>query len=150
MGIKKDFIDLPIKERISISLGGGVFLTWGAWMMYLWFVRDSDLYQRNFNTAKWEIRQQERAARSERNEYLNKIECQVMLRAKMELAPIEFERRTLHGMSGDNAKKSVEREIEMDKKLCDEYGISPVDTHNDERAPHASCYDNKGVYTCDE
>lgn len=150
MGVKKDFADLPIKEKVSIALGGMVFLTWGCWMMYLWFVRDSDLYQRNFNTAQWEKRQQERTARIERSEYLDKIECHIMLRAKAELAPIEYERRTLYGMSDGNARKSVEEELEMDKKLCDEYGISPAETSNDKRASRTACYDNKGAYACDE
>lgn len=103
-------------------------------------IYDSDFYQRNFNAEQWGIAQQKRAERAairkertERMKELDQMECQVMLRAKAALMPIEIERNTLYGMSQGKAESFVTKDFESSVELCEKYGISPFTSGDGEQ-----------------
>lgn len=103
-----------------------------AGLVWWIFIRDTDIYQRNFNAEQWEKVQQKRAERAairkERNariKELDQMECHIMLRAKAAIIPIEIERNTLYGMAQDKAETFVTKEFESNMELCEKYGISP-------------------------
>ena len=118
---------LPIKK-----LAGYVwaFIFFGGF--FWWLISDTNIYQEAVNPEQWAQKQQrrvERAAirkeRTERMKELDQMECQIMLRAKAALVPVEIERMTTYGESYEAAEKIVMSSFELDKELCEKYGISP-------------------------
>ncbi|OGT02136.1 MAG: hypothetical protein A2143_00630 [Gallionellales bacterium RBG_16_57_15] len=128
--------------------------TWAAalfsalfWMIFWKDIKGSDTYQRNFNATQWEQKQQARAVRRERYKELDQIECQVMLRAKSALMPIEIERNELLGLSRNMAEKMVIEEFELDKEMCEKHGIPPS-ASNSENYTRDDCERYPGIYGC--
>ncbi len=119
----------PSVKKFAGYVWAVVFFTGLVWWI---FIRDTDIYQRNFNTEQWGKAQQKRAERAairkertERMKELDQMECHIMLRAKAALIPIEIERNTNYGMSQDKAESFVMKGFKSDTDLCEKYGISP-------------------------
>src|SRR3990172_5115785 len=93
------------------------FIFFGGFLW--WLISDTDIYRGAVNPEQWAQKQQrhaERAAirkeRTERMKELDQMECQIMLRAKAALVPIEIERNTLYGMSQDKSESFVTKDFE--------------------------------------
>lgn len=124
----------PVIKKFAGYAWAAVFFIGIIWFV---FIRDTDIYQRNFNTAQWEQKQQKRAEkaairkeRTERMKELDQMECQIMLRARAALVSIEIERMTPYGKSHEAAEKIVMKDFELEKELCEKYGISPSSQNN--------------------
>lgn len=137
----------PAVKKFAGYAWAAVFFSAVFWMMFWKDIRNSDTYQRNFNTEQWEKKQLARTERLERHKELDQMECYIKLRATAALVPIEIERSTLYGMSRDNAEAHVMKEFELDKKLCEEHGIPPSDATSKGYA-RDDCERNPGVYGC--
>ena len=106
------------------------FIFFGGFLW--WLISDTDIYQEAVNPEQWAQKQQRRAERAvirkertERMKELDQMECQIMLRAKAALVPVEIERMTTYGESHEAAEKIVMSGFELDKEMCEKYGISP-------------------------
>lgn len=137
----------PTVKKFASFAWAAVFFFAVFWMMFWKDIRNSDTYQRSFNTEQWEKKQQVRAERIARHKELDQMECYIKLRAEAALVPIEIERSTLYGMSQDNAEAHAMKEFELDKKLCEEHDISPsaATSKGDARD---DCERHPGVYGC--
>lgn len=135
----------PAVKKFASFAWAAVFFFVVFWMVFWKDIRNSDLYQRTFNTTQWEQKQQARAERVARHRDLDQMECQIMLRAKAALVPVEIERNTLYGMSQDSAEKYVMKEFDLSKELCEKYGISPSGSRGDTRD---DCERHQGPYGC--
>src|SRR4030067_74829 len=100
--------------------------------LFWWLISDADIYQKAVNPEQWAQKQQRRAERAvirkertERIKELDQMECQIMLRAKAALVPVEIERMTTYGGSHEAAEKIVMSSFELEKELCEKDGISP-------------------------
>lgn len=123
---------LPAIKKFSGYAWAAVFFLGLFWMMFWKDIRDSDTYQRNFNTEQWEEKRQARAEWIARHKELDQIECRIKLRAEALLLQAEIERSTLYGMSQNSAEALVMKEFELNKELCEKYGISPSNSKGDE------------------
>lgn len=81
-------------------------------------IYDSNFYQRNFNTAEWNVKRQKRAERASAYQELDRQECAIMLRAKAELIPVEIERNKLIGMSDADAVRYANNDYAEEESLC--------------------------------
>lgn len=137
----------PILKAIAGYIWTAAFFLALLYMIFWNDIKNSDTYQRNFNATEWHLRQQNNVEHQARSDELNRMECAIMLRAKAALIPVEIERNTLYGMPQDVANKFVMDEFDLDKKLCDEHGISPYVT-NGGKDTHDDCERYPGIYGC--
>lgn len=133
---KKAFTHLT--ETVIPSVLGIVLMLIAIWMVIKILIgipteiANSDTYLWLFDSEKYEQQQQEKTQRKSDFLELRIRECKILVQAKKDIIPIEFERYLMYGYTEEKAAKYAWKYIEKDESLCNEKGTSPYKDRREE------------------
>ncbi|OGT02162.1 MAG: hypothetical protein A2143_00770 [Gallionellales bacterium RBG_16_57_15] len=111
-------------RALEIVSGAGLLVT--ILIAFNWqSISSSSAYQRAFHADEWSRKQQEWAALTIRMDEFNKEACRILIEAREKTLALDVERDVLFGLDRTKSRKRIEHELEIDRMLCAEHGISP-------------------------
>ncbi|MDP1959414.1 MAG: hypothetical protein Q8K03_06690, partial [Methylotenera sp.] len=85
----------------------------------------SDIFMRTFKHEAWVQQKAKAEAFHAKLEILDRKECKLLMKARLEAISIDVDRYVLFGMDKSSAEEFANQGIKEDLKMCDEFGISP-------------------------
>lgn len=137
-------------DKIKTVLGNVVvvFVFIAIALAYFWSdISKSEIYMQTFKHDRWVQQKAEAEVFHAKLEILDKRECKLLMKARLEAIPIDFDRNMLFGMDKSTAEKFANLGIKEDQEMCDEFGISPYVKQEPIKSKEA-CYDRQGAYEC--
>lgn len=80
-------------------------------------------------------------------EILDRRECKLLMKARLEAISVDVDRYVLFGMDKSSAEEFANQGIKEDQKMCDEFGILPYIKPEPIKSKETCC-DRQGAYDC--
>jgi hypothetical protein len=117
-------------------------------LAYFWSdISKSNIFMRTFKHDAWVQKKAKTEAFRAKLEILDKRECKLLMKARLEAISIDIDRYVLFGMDKSSAEEFSNMSIKEDQKMCDEFGISPYIKQEPIKSTE-TCYDRQGAYEC--
>ncbi|OFZ67379.1 MAG: hypothetical protein A2V79_09210 [Betaproteobacteria bacterium RBG_16_56_24] len=119
-----------MKNPLEITASAGLLVV--ILIAFNWQpIQSSSMYQHAFHADEWSRKQQEWAALTIRLAELDKEACRILIEAREKTLALDVERDVLFGLDRTKSRKRIEHELEIDRMLCIEHGISPYTQRED-------------------